>query len=67
MAEEVLAEILNGFEFLRGVLAAALENISHLEGILSYGLWHSINRAELRWKMAFLAVDLYKEEWLTLV
>lgn len=67
MAEEVLAKILNGFEFLRRVLAAALENVSHLEGILSDGLRHTINRAELRWEMALLAIDLYEEEWLTLV
>ena len=57
LTKEVFTEVLNSLEFLAGILSAALQYSSHLEGIFSDCLGDSVDCTELRWKMTVLSID----------
>ena len=59
-----MREVLNRFEFLLGVFATRGKHISHLSWVLSNGLGHTVNCAELRRDVAVSAIDLDDEQWL---
>lgn len=62
LVEEVLGEVLDGFELLGGVFSAACKHISHSPGVLSDALRHSINGAKFWRYVTRLAVNLDNEE-----
>jgi len=57
-------EVLNRLELLLGVFATRGKHISHLSRVLSNGLGHTINCAELRRDVAVTPIDLNDEKWL---
>lgn len=62
LVEEVLGEVLDGFELLGRVLSAACKHISHSPGVLSDALRHSVNGAKFWRNVTRLAVNLNNEE-----
>jgi hypothetical protein len=62
LVEEVLGEVLDGFELLGRVLSAACKHISHSPGVLSDALRHSVNGAKFWRNVTRLAVNLNNKE-----